>query len=177
MLPAVTPSPALAQRCWRGAPAPRCHTFLITESGPRLGTHEAFGSVGSATALGVMVNRTSRTALGGALELSTGSEAGTYRLAIVPRYRRWLGRDAVEIGLGVAVLGEGDPAFAFKGVTGTVALSLGDLVALVLEVERRRGVTPPTAASVGVRLGSYLGPPAALLTLAVGVVRSLGAGD
>lgn len=173
--------PGAAQTCWRGRQWPACRRFWITESGPRFGNHEALAShrLGSANALGFMVNRSSGAALGGTIEFTTGGETGTYRLAVVPRYRRWVGGGtALDLGVGVAVLGEGTQAAGFKGVSALAAVNYRDLVALTAEVESRRGTSlgTQTVATIGIRFGAYLGAIAAAVSAAWGVAVSIGGG-
>jgi hypothetical protein len=170
-----------AQTCWRGRQLPECRRFWITESGPRFGNHEALagGHMGSANALGLMVNRSPGVALGGTLELTTGSETGTYRLALMPPYRRWIGSAlALDLGLGVAFLGEGTQAAGFKGVSAFAALNHRDLVAVTAELESRRGTSfgTQTVTTVGIRFGAYLGAIVAVASAAWGVVVATGAG-
>lgn len=179
VLALVTPSGTSAQTCWRARPAPRCSFFWITESGPRFGNHEAFveGHLGSATAVGLMTNRSASIAFGATLELTTGSESGTYRLAVMPRFRRWLTPAiALDLAGGVALLGEGERAAGFKGVSGLVAVSVADFVVVAAEVEMRHGLSigTQTAATIGVRFGSYLGPPVAVASLVLGVLAGGG---
>jgi len=171
---AATPRMAPGQ-CWLARVD--CHTYWITESGPRAGTQEAFGDqhLGSATAVGLMVNHAERWALGGAVELSTGSDAGLYRLTIMPRYRRWLGRQVgLDLGAGIAVLGENDPAAGFKGVTGLAAVAVGPWVSLTAQVETRNDFSDGThtTGSVGLRAGGWAGALVALASLLLGVAAS-----
>lgn len=173
------PCGASAQTCWRARPLPACSWFWITESGPRFGPHEAFadGALGSATAVGLMTNRTAAVALGATLELTTGSESGTYRLAVMPRFRYWLTQAvAIDLAAGVALLGEGERAAGFKGVSGLAGFSLGDIAVLVGEIETRHGTSlgTETAGTFGVRFGSYLGPPVAVASLVLGLLASAG---
>ena len=177
ILLAAMPAVARGQSCW--VVKPNCRTFWITESGPRVGNHEAFVNrhVGSATAVGLMVNRSPRWAWGGAIELSTGSESGLYRLALVPRYRHWLGPQvALDIGAGIAVLGENEPAAGFKGVTGLAAIGYEPWVALTAQVETRNDFSDGThtAGSIGVRFGGWVGPLVALGSLVWGFFASAG---
>lgn len=169
----------MAQSCWRGRPLPACRSIWITESGPRVGAHEAFsnGHVGSASAVGLLVNRSPRAAVGATLDFSTGSESGTFRLAFVPRYRRWLSEAvALDIGAGIAFLGEGTQAAGYKGLTALAALNYRGLVSLTAALESRRasGFGTQTAATIGVRGTGWLGALAAVGSGAWGVLTALG---
>jgi len=172
---------AAAQTCWRGRQLPACRRFWITESGARFGRYESFANhhVGSASALGLMVNRSPGAALGATLEFTTGGESGTYRLAVVPRYRRWIsGAVAFDLGLGVAVLGEGERAAGFKGMSALAALNYRDLAMVTAALESRRGTSTgtQTVGTVGIRCGAYLGALVALASAAWGVVVASGSG-
>lgn len=174
----VTPLESLlGQSCWRGRPLPDCRSFWITENGPRLGSQEAFGVFGTVTAFGHMRSQSDRRAIGGTLQFTSGSDQGTYRLAIMPRYRRWISRAvSADVGVGVALLGEGESAFGFKGVSVLAALDYADIVAITADLETRHGTSQgtQTAATLGVRFGSYLGPVAATASLVLGLLAGDG---
>ncbi len=166
---------AYGQCFWQAKPLPYCQSFWFLESGPRLGTREAYGKMGHVLALGKMRNRQSHSALGVGIEFSTGSESGLYRLAIMPRYRRWLSQNwAADAALGPAVLGEGYPAVGYKGLSAMVALNYRGLFSLNAEMETRRlEYGTHTSYSMGLRFGSYLALVEIPAVLAVAVVIAM----
>jgi hypothetical protein len=150
---------------------------LITEAGPRLGTREPYGELGYAVALGFMVNGpVGRLGLGGAVQVTTSEEGGTYLLTLMPRVRRWLQPAvALDAGAGLAFLGPGDSPVGAKGAAAFLALNYRDLTALAAGLDHefpRVGIRARTSASLGVRFGSFLGPPVALISLALGAAAS-----
>jgi hypothetical protein len=150
--------PVCAQCFWQAKPLPQCRSFYFLESGPRVGTREAFFGFGHVLAVGYMRNIRPNDALGVGVEFSTGSHSGLYRLAILPRYRRWFSPNwAGDAALGLAVLGEGDSAVGYKGLSVMVALNYRNWIALNAEIETRRlGYTTQHSFSLGLRFGSYL---------------------
>lgn len=169
---AVAAPAALAQTCWRGRPQPECRVSVITEAGPRLGTDEPFAPLGYAVALGIMVNRhPGQTGVGATVDITTSNESGTYLLTLMPRARRWLtSRTALEAGAGVALLGPGDSPVGLKGFSALTALNYRDLVLLTVAANHetgRNGIPSHTSASIGLRFAAYLGPPVALVSLAL----------
>lgn len=161
--------PVAAQTCWRGRPFPTCRMSLITEAGPRLGTQQPFGSFGYALAVGTIRNGAlGRPGWGGALDITTGSESGTYLVTAMPRVRVWVNSTtAFEAGAGPALLGPGDSPVGLKGGAALAALNYRDLLVLTLGVEyerTRNGIPSRTALSVGIRCASYCGPPAAVVS-------------
>jgi hypothetical protein len=171
---------AAAQLCWRGHPAPACHSSLVTEAGPRIETGQPDGSLGYTVAFGVMRNkRVGQTSLGVVVEVSTAPEGGTYVVTPMPRLRRWLSESvALEAGAGPSLLGPGDPPVGFKGATGFVSLNYRDLVLVTTGLNYvADGISAGTSLSLGLRFGSYLGPPVLLATLAGVVLVAAGAGS
>jgi hypothetical protein len=170
------PVPANAQTCWRAQTD--CRWTILTESGPRIGRNEAFRDhhLGSVTSIGLLRQR-GPTAWGGALQLATSGESGTYQLTIMPRYRRWISSFiSVDIGAGIAVLGSGDAAAGFKGSEGFLGMSLGGLMMVTAEVayRRRDRGSAETAGSIGIRFTGPLGLLAAAVSVAIGLA-SVGA--
>ncbi len=164
---------------WRARPLPDCRSFWFVESGPRLGTREAFAGFGHVLALGYMRNRQPDYALGVGIEFSTGSQSGLYRLAVMPRYRHWFSPDwAGDAIFGLAILGEGDPPVGYKGLSAGVALNYRNLIALNAGVETRRlGYTTQHSFSMGLRFGSYLAiaEMSVVIVLIILLARGIGA--
>jgi hypothetical protein len=160
---------------WRGRPQPRCTISLITETGPRVGTDEWDSEpFGYAIAVGWTRNAPPRElAWGGAAQITTSQEGGTYLVTLMPRARCWLGSGvALDAGAGLALLGPGESPIGLKGAAASAGLNFGDLVSLTggLDYEFPRDGHPArTSVSLGLRFDSYLGPPALLATLALAV--------
>jgi len=176
----LTPTSAAAQLCWRGHPAPACRSSLVTEAGPRIETGQPDGAFGYTVAFGVMRNKgIGQNSLGGVLEISTAPEGGTYVVTPMPRLRRWLSESAaLEAGAGPSLLGPGDSPVGFKGATAFVALNYRDLVLVTGGVNYvAEGMWPGTSVSLGLRFGSWLGPPVLMATLAGAFVVARGAGS
>jgi hypothetical protein len=97
----------------------------------------------------------------------------------MPRLRRWLSESvALEAGAGVSLLGPGDPPVGFKGATAFVALNYRDLVLVTGGLNYvKDGISAGTSVSLGLRFGSYLGPPVLLATLVGAVVVASGLGS
>ncbi|MDH4348687.1 MAG: hypothetical protein OEW17_07760 [Gemmatimonadota bacterium] len=170
---------AAAQLCWRGHPVPECRSSLVTEAGPRFETGQPHGPLGYTVALGVMRNKgVGQNSLGVVVEVSTAPEGGTYVVTPMPRLRRWLSESvALEAGAGLSLLGPGDPPVGFKGATGFVALNYRDLVLVTTGLNYvADGISAGTSLSLGLRFGSYLGPPVLLATL-VGAAAAAGGGS
>ena len=171
---------AAAQLCWRGHPAPACHSSVVTEAGPRVGTNEPYEPYGYTVALGFIRNKNvGQTGLGWVVEISTAPEGGTYVVTPMPRLRRWLSESvALEAGAGPSLLGPGDPPVGFKGATAFVALNYRDLVLVTTGLNYvADGISAGTSLSLGLRFGSYLGPPVLLATLIGAAVVAGGAGS
>jgi hypothetical protein len=79
--------------CFRGKPSPKCCSFLIFESG-MLGSKSSQGAPKGAKDylftgdIGLMFNRSGKSALGGSFHLA-GDEDGL-RFGLGPRYRKWI---------------------------------------------------------------------------------------
>jgi len=107
--------------------------------------------------LGMMANRSPRTALGGTLLLGVGD--GGADVGVKARYRRWLLQDgtAVDLGAGVVtgtIVGRAGNARTL-GVTADVALNAADFGAIVLRMDVLRSSGRTSSALFGgVRLGS-----------------------
>jgi hypothetical protein len=87
-----------AHFCRDGEPAPACTTFVVLEAGAG---HRSGGGAGSELDLswhaGVLTNR-GRSAVGAtvfaATDLDLKQGRSSYRVGVLPRYRRWLSRAA-----------------------------------------------------------------------------------
>lgn len=91
---------ALGQRCFRGRPLPECKSFWITESGAfyhlnahagdRWSDREIYENLYYTWEIGVMVNRSSRTAYGGTFYVGWDGYINDARLGFKGRWRWWL---------------------------------------------------------------------------------------
>ena len=169
--------PGAAQVCWRGRPLPTCRLSVISEAGPRLGTDEPYDPLGYAVALGFMLNGpVGGVGYGGAVQITTSTEGGTYLMTLMPRVRRWLQPAvALDASAGLALLGPGDNPVGVKGGAASLALTYRDLIGLAVGLDHefpRGGLSARTSVSVGVRFGAFLGPPIALISLVAGAAAS-----
>jgi hypothetical protein len=168
-------------RCYRGQPAPACHTFVITELGyypaiwstsssdPRyvgdsstfrlkdFGTHGEFE-------LGNMRNRGANSAVGATVVIGVAGHGMRYGAKV--RYRRWLTREGLSADLAAGVVSGTFREFDRTAILTTdVALNFADYGALVsrFELAHARGRTE-SAVYGGARLGSKPGLVATVLT-------------
>jgi len=168
-------------RCYRGKPAPACHTFVITELGyyPVLWSSSAtyarfasdtaryrvkdFGSHG-AFEIGMMRNTNARTAVGATVLFGIDPNGTRYGAKL--RYRRWLTPDGLSADFATGVVSGTFREFSRTTIlTGDAALNISDYGALVARVEMARaGARTPSALYGGVRLGSKPGLIASGLT-------------
>ena len=108
--------------------------------------------------LGAMVNRGTKSAIGGAVVFGGGRGGADF--GILGRYRRWLTPDGFALDLSAgAIQGEMDgPLFVTgdaRGATAEIALNGADYGAVVLRTDYlRRGGQTSSALYGGVRLGS-----------------------
>jgi hypothetical protein len=132
--------------------------------------------------IGLMSNRSPRTAIGGTLHLGGGGSG--MRIGLKARHRRWIaGKGVVDLSAGVLRAGIrarypelNTPAY---GITGDAAIGWRDWAALTVRGDVLRG-SGRTASAVygGVRVGSYaaiVGTVAAALYIAL-IVAAYGGG-
>lgn len=170
-----------ACRCFRGRPQSECTSFFITEFAylKRLARDDKPNTDASndkdfyfLAEVGWMKNLNPKTAVGGTL--SWGFDDDNSRVALKPRYRRWLTRRMnLDVSMGIIVwnlTGYEDEA---PGFTGKIGIGYGDWFGLITQVEmipyRNRivahGQTEPenpyegteTVWYAGLQLGSYPG--------------------
>jgi len=176
---------------FRGAPQAETRGFLITELGlaTRLGKNRSHLGVSHATwDVGYMRNVGVRTAVGGALFLSTDDHFNeAYFIGLKPRFRYWLRprlHADLSAGLVFAELGGGPVLFDYPGVVGHAGIGYGDWGSLILQYEDIRynynfiSIDPAVHEHnwyLGVDLGSYpgaiLGP---VVLAAIVIVRNAG---
>ncbi len=164
--------------CWRGRPLPHCAAFVVTDFTylKRLGAPPTEDVMAVTGELGVMANTGPRTAWGATVVKSLGTDRSY--VAIRPRYRRWLNDEtSVDLSPGILLWGDHDRFRPrFPSFTAHATLDRGDIVGATLGVEAIRG--GPGGAEVtwygGLRFGSYLGPVAAGLFLAMVVLAFAG---
>jgi hypothetical protein len=181
------PAPPAPHACFRGAPGDRCTWFPLVEAGIHYRLTDVIPGderVLINWSLGAMVNRGSRTAIGGALFASL---EGEFRAGANLRWRRWLSHEtSVELGAGVHLAGDfsngeisaGSPTFQAR-------LNYGDQFTATARVDvlKRKpcdtcspsGVpdAPPVTSTrlyLGAELGSY---PGLVGYLATGVLFTL----
>ncbi len=178
ILLATTPAAAQSSLCFRGGPAERCKSFLITEFSFGPGTTSAsrrppfFGD----WEVGMMRNTETRSAIGGTIVVNYDENERAF-LGIRPRYRRWLNRKlAVDISGGLYVMGLNETARTTRrpAVTARVGLMFKDWIGLAVGTDALRLGIGPTARVetpilIGIRLGGYAGITA--WPLAAGLVR------
>jgi len=129
--------------CFYGRPRPRCCSYWVIESSYKtrvsgsLIREDKSDFVLSAD-LGYMVNLGARASLGGTVYLS-GDDDGA-RLALRPRYRRWLDPEFVlDISPGIIVAGSDNKLdLSMPGFIGTVSIGLANWIALSLQYEAIR---------------------------------------
>ena len=149
--------------CWRGSPAARCVTYLVTEAGIRTA-----GDVSGTLTGGVMINTGAMRAWGATGGFAVGADDNVSTFALI-RHRHWLdGRRAIDMAVGPVISryhdGDDDSPGewqSWEGVTGLVAYSYADLAAITLEFDTGNA----TPVMVGFRTGAYIG--GAIVVLAV----------
>jgi hypothetical protein len=153
-----TPALAHTQSCFRGRPLPTCRTFWVTESGiaKRL-NHNPYGASDDilATAeLGLMRNRSDRTALGATAVFALGDQltgSTDVMFGVKARYRRWLSpTTSVEVAPGALFV----PERRKVALTAHAAFNLSDYAAVTAQV---LGGGNDVGVYVGVKAGSYPG--------------------
>lgn len=151
--------------CFGAHPLPRCRAFTLTEFGysrrmndshrERTGSYHYYFTA----QVGAMVNRGSRSALGGTIFF--GGEDDGSRWGLRPRYRRWLTKTmAVDLAPGIVFAGSNDRFEPrYPGFSGEAGLAVQDLLALTAEFEVIPSHTHGTRTEwfAGVRGGSGLG--------------------
>jgi hypothetical protein len=158
---ALAPLPALGQAsagrhfCRDGQPSPACTTFIVFEAGVGHRSRGGRGELDLSWHAGVLTNR-GRSAVGATvfaatdLDLKQGSPS--YRVGVLPRYRRWLSRGAsLDLSAGpVLELPQG--ARSRLGLSAEAAVGWGNDLAIAGRVDLggRNGV----AWVGGVKLGS-----------------------
>lgn len=166
---------------WRGWPLPQTDTFLITELGASLRTSDPPLTESRwliLTDVGGMRNLNRKWAMGGTI---CGAHDDTgWRLGVAPRARLWLKPDArhfplsLDLSASVFLLGKTNrgeyrspPAFAVAA-----SLNGGDLLALTVRMEALRLEEAATdwGLSGGLRLGSWLAPAAAAVSLGAALI-------
>jgi hypothetical protein len=161
---------------FQGAPSDRCREFMILETSlyqtpfnNRL--HNSFGRADNKYfnwEFGAMENVGRRSAWGGSLYFATDLQTG--RVAILPRYRRWLtGHCAADLSAGPIVLDTDEHAGGgLAGGVGRLSFDVSSLISLTTQVdvlERASGWRG--FGYIGIRVGSYVAVPASLFNLLV----------
>jgi hypothetical protein len=140
-MPAPPEKPAHAL-CWRGKPLAECRSFLITEvglsyslSGPTMN-----GAPVVAGDLGWMKNISERAAVGGTAHarFSPGDEYA--RAGVRARYRRWLGRNSVDLSPGIILVSRDTNTLEYypPGFAASATFNLGAVAGLTLEADYGR---------------------------------------
>jgi hypothetical protein len=174
VIPALIPSLANSQTCFRGRPGDECHTFWITEFSYAHRLNELAVEQASSNGrwlltgeIGHMVNSGRRTAVGGTVYAAFDDRGS--RLGVKARGRLWLSKTvAADLGVGLLLAGEDnsyDPSF--PAFTGSVGLMARDLVGLGVWVDAIPGKPKPEISSepigtdvavyAGIKGGSYAG--------------------
>lgn len=190
----TTPPVAKAQasskgaECFVGRPMPMCKTFWLTEFGyyrRAMGTGfiQDFQTASFERSnldhhysweIGVMSNRSPRTAIGGTLHL--GADGSGVRVGLKGRHRRWIaGKGVMDASAGVlrAAVRAPHPTLTAPGygVTGDVAIGWRDWAAITVRGDVLRGDGRTVSALYGgVRVGSY---PAIVGTVAAAAYIAL----
>ncbi len=169
LCPAVAAQTTQPRReCFRGRPQPACDQFWITEFSlltriNRLPDGEYLRvPYFMRWELGSMENHGLRSAAGVTL-VAELDDLGS-RLGFKPRYRRWLG-PASALDLSAGVLFKGSGRFRAPGFVAQVAITGGDYVGLVTQLEyfRTDQGRRDLGAYAGVRFGALPGIITALL--------------
>jgi hypothetical protein len=140
--------------CGHGQPAPACSTFIVFEAGAGHRSRRGAGELDLSWHAGVLTNR-GRSAVGAtvfaAADLDLKQGWPSYRVGILPRYRRWLSRAAsLDLSAGpVLELTHRKPGL---GATAEVAVGWGNDIAITgrLDLGSRNGA----GWAGGVKLGS-----------------------
>jgi hypothetical protein len=165
------PATLAGQMCFRANPAPRCHSFWITEAGvgARLDPHPANTDDGASLTLelGHMVNSGRRSALGAAIFLQVAEPISGFGLR--PRYRHWLSRK-VSIDIGPGIEYRSNEARFLP--SGQLALNLGSGFAVTGDVHLIRSLSGSRQLGWygGGRLGGGLGLAGILGMVALGAL-------
>lgn len=162
-----------AQTCFRGGPAPRCRSFVVTEIGysmrlaaPSAQRHYLNGE------LGWMTNRPGRASLGATLFAGGLVDyAFQLRLGAKARYRRWLGANsALDAGAGPMLFRDGSLR---AGITSDLSWTWQDRITFLAQLEL---APSPTAPDLGWYVGARLGGKTAMWTgLIGGALMGIGA--
>jgi hypothetical protein len=146
-----TPALAHTQSCFRGRPLPTCRTFWVTESGI---AKRASGDILATAELGLMRNRSDRTALGATAVFALGDQltgSTDVMFGVKARYRRWLSpTTSVEVAPGALFV----PERRKVALTAHAAFNLSDYAAVTAQV---LGGGNDVGVYVGVKAGSYPG--------------------
>jgi hypothetical protein len=185
---ALASRPLTAQTCFRGAPLPNCHSFLIAEIGYAHRLDQTPIATGGSPQvhyfngeLGWMFNRSPRLAVGAAFFAGALVDyAFEFRPGLKARARYWLGRrTGLDLGVGM-VVGKipadrtfNSPDERHLGGALHVGLSFNDTALLILHSEY---LPSPTDRDLATYLGARLGSkPAAWTSLIVGPLLAIGA--
>jgi hypothetical protein len=162
----LPPRDALAQFDWRGKPPPEGRYFLITESGPYLGTE-----LGVHADLGIMKNTGSLSAVGMAFHGFLGSDIETNwgSVGLGLRHRLWINRRwAFDTTPRIQWTRRQDTReWSEATLGGTVAFSWKDLLGLAVAADSYHGMGPRFC--VGITFGSYAGVPGAVAMSMYGI--------
>jgi hypothetical protein len=179
---ALLPTAVAAQTCVIPHPAPLCRRLWITESGARWPLSHPTGAADRQEfywSFGMARNLGRASAVGLVLTLGTDYvESGTFRLALLPRYRRWLSPLVVDVGAGPILAGSGGGSFGVQGISTHASLGYRGLLAFDAGYDaHRRNITGRTTdAYLGVRFGSLPGIVVGFVTPILLIVRALGNG-
>jgi hypothetical protein len=181
-LAAAQAAPDTGKACFTARPLPECRIFWLTEVGyykrafgagvfpasPLPGENRRDLASHGSWEVGLMSNRSPRTAVGGTVLVGIGGS--TLRLGLKGRYRRWIPeRKFVEVSAGALRVATSTPYSQGRstgfGITGDVSVGWRDWIAATARADAVHG-SGHTAGAVfgGVRLGSY---PAIVATAAV----------
>lgn len=154
--------------CFAGKPLPRCNWFMLTEWSvlARANTGARERKMFNGT-LGVMVNRSPRTALG--VEFIGMVPIDDAQLAVGARYRRWLSpTSSVDVTAGTTLIGDVSPyggELSLPSPMVLVRLQHRDLIGVVFRGDiQRSGSIAQARVAVGVQLGGWPGVVGMLLT-------------
>lgn len=152
--------------CFKGAPAERCVSFLITEFtfGPGTTTSSRRPPFFGDWEIGMMTHVGAKSAIGGTVVLNYDEHDRAF-LGIRPRYRGWLSRSlALDLSGGLYVAGLNDVARTTRrpAVTARVGITFKDWIGLTVGTDALRLGIGPTARVetpilIGIRLGGYAG--------------------
>ena len=153
--------------CFRARPAAACRGFFVFEAGIGTTLAQAPAPYGNGPDAfwhaGWMWYRGAAAAIGGTIYLARDFASDRTRLALLPRYQRWLGSQAaLTVAAGPALeLGNFNGSMAAKSAGALAEVSLGwkDLVAVTTQVEYLPTLEarPGVYWHAGLKLGSYAG--------------------